>query len=502
MAGHVVEHTDRGASGASAGAAQPPPPGPRRAGYSWAWWLGGSLLALGGLANFTGAWLRWFGPMRQPSLAMRQNDSSTPLTMGRHVVPYSSELTAAGYLLVAAALVALIFLTWRRLRWVAAPALLLGAYSFAGPALLWLRERLTGIDSTPAYGVGWEPVDAWSAWAWEPAMLVWILGLAPVILLACAAVRASATDDGVGPDRRWAPVVTAFALLTASAMVLEVLVLTMFDVSHDDPQGFGMYSGSGQVLAGAFVVAGAVRGRRGSGPHTPPSAGVGDSRPSPRGRRALQVGGALIVLSGLVGLALLATAATGPDAAQLPEDAPHLTGRFAAGIAGQALFVAGTCALVAGPWRGWRRLLAAVGAALALVPAVGSIVGTLELMTGGESGWWARNELPATAWNVLGAVVFALTLVLARLAEREPSTSGSERALPLLPVLLGTILVVLAQPLVLLNIGLADSPEAPLATLPGLITAVVTVLWGLAWWVTGRTGRRAAENVPAEADRD
>ena len=55
---------------------------------------------------------------------------------------------------------------------------------------------------------------------------------------------------------------------------------------------------------------------------------------------------------------------------------------------------------------------------------------------------------------------------------------------------------------VLLNIGLADSPEAPLATLPGLITAVVTVLWGLAWWVTGRTGRRAAENVPAEADRD
>lgn len=140
MTGHVVEHTDRGASGASAGAAQPPPPGSRRAGSSWAWWLGGSLLALGGLANFTGAWLRWFGPMRQPSLAMRQNDSSTPLTMGRHVVPYSSELTAAGYLLVAAALVALIFLTWRRLRWVAAPALLLGAYSFAGAAVLWLRE--------------------------------------------------------------------------------------------------------------------------------------------------------------------------------------------------------------------------------------------------------------------------------------------------------------------------------------------------------------------------
>lgn len=79
----------------------------------------------------------------------------------------------------------------------------------------------------------------------------------------------------------------------------------------------------------------------------------------------------------------------------------------------------------------------------------------------------ARNELPATAWNVLGAVVFALTLVLARLAEREPSTSGSERALPLLPVLLGTILVVLAQPLVLLNIGLADTPRPRWQPCPG-----------------------------------
>lgn len=502
MTSHVVEHTDRGASGASAatGGAAGPPPGSKGAGSSWAWWLGGGLLALGGLANFTGAWLRWFGPMRQPDLATRQNDSSTPLTMGRHVVPYSSELTAAGHLLVAVALIALIFLTWRRLRWVAAPALLLGAYSFAGPAVLWLRERLTGIDSVPV--VDQEPVDAWSAWMWEPATLMWILGLAPVVLLTCAAIRANATDDGAGRDRRWAPVVPAFALLTASAMVLEVLVLTMFDVSHDDPQGFGMYSGAGQALAGAFVVAGAVRGRPRSAPRTPPGAGVVDSRPSPRGRRALQIGGALIVLSGLVGLALLATAATGPDAPQLPDDASNLTGRFVAGIAGQALFVAGTLALVAGPWRGWRRLLAAVGAALALVPAVGSIVGTLELMTGGESDWWARNELPATAWSVLGALVFALTLVMAHFAEREPSTPGSARALPMLPVLLGTILVVLAQPPVLLNIGLADSPEAPLATLPGLITAAVTVLWGLAWWVTGRTGRRAAENVPAAGDRD
>lgn len=491
-----------------------------RSGRSGPWWSSGALLLLGGAANFVGAWLRWFGPQRQEGLAIRQDGSSTPLTTGEHVVPFTSEFTAAGHLLVAAALVVLIFLAWGRLRWIAAPALLLGAYFFAGQAVLWLREVLTGINSYPVAGADPPMVDAWSWWAWFPATSLWPLGLAPVVVLTCAARQAATVSSGRSegacgpapggapdPQGQWSPVVLACALLTVSATVMEFLLLVIFDMSHDDPQGLGMYSGAAQALAGAFLLAGAVRGRRsrvrggtcGEGDRSvepvaadgrTPSWSRASSRAWSRGHGALQLGGALVALSALLGIAPLLPA-LGSAAEIVPgQDAPMTAGTVAA-IAGHGLYAVGVLVLVAGPWGGPRRALAALSAAVCVAPTVASIALLVSAPELGEQLAWLGQDSSSSAWRVVGAVGFAVTLTMERLAGAGSgapvSVSASAPPLPQLPLLLATILLVGGQPLVtqaLVNeIGPGGSP------VPAVVGAVVGVLWGLAWWVTGRAGR-------------
>lgn len=481
------------------------PPAQRRAGRMWSWWSSGTLLVLGGAANFVGAWLRWFGPQRQPGLGIRQDDSARPLTTGEHVVPYSSEFTAAGHLLVAAALVVLIFLAWGRLRWIAAPALLLGAYSFAGQAVLWLRESLTGIDSHPAMGTDSPMVDGWSWWAWFPVISLWPLGLAPVVVLACAARRAVTVSSvgvaGAGsptpgggriPDRarRWGPVVAVCALLTVSSVFFEYVLLMLFDDSHDDPQGYGMYSGAAQALAGAFLLIGAVRGRRpraragipGEVERVAPAGGR--SRSWSRGRGALQLGGALVALSGLVGVVALLLPPESEAAVTSAQDA-GLTATTVVAIAGHALYAVGVLALVAGPWGGLRRVLAALSAAISLVPPVASIV-LIALPEVGQQLAWLAQDVPSSAWHILGAVGFTVTVTLERLAG--PRSDVATPPLLQLPLLLATVLVVVGQPLLIGSLVTgAAGPEGSLV--PPVVGAAVSALWGLAWWVTGRAGR-------------
>ncbi len=434
---------------------------PRPTGRTWPWWSAAAAFVVGGLLTAAGGALRWWGPQRLASQTARENDDANPLHMGLtfHVHPGSGELVATGQMLVAVGLLLLVFLPWRgrAARAVAYPTLLISALGIAAAPAMWVMWWAQGKPT--ASFPGWRPelpdaVDqlfGFMATAWALGLMVLLL------VFAVALVPHPRTLVGT-MEEAWRRTPVAFVALLPAAMLFEMMICSaVFGMSHDDPVGTHVLSGTATVVAGALLARAAAARRH---------ADV-EGRAGARGLRWWRWAGVLFVLAGVSGVV---SGWLYPPEQMMMSDAPYPPAVRVLGWVTTVLELGGYVLFVIGPLRARRRLLAAVTALVVLCAASVFVAFTSGLVAPqvqaeGLDRVVSLIDIPSR----FGLLPMLLALVL---AWEVTQTRPIRRAGLCLVVLAGSTSVLLAS--VPQALGAHEAPVPPM---------LGTLVMGLALWI-------------------